>query len=223
MTIYTLTSVQVGKPRQYGNPDSSDPDERLWVSAICKEPVEGPVRLRKLNLDGDGQADLQNHGGLDQAVLAYGASHYPIWRDELQRSDFAFGSFGENFTMDGPDESSVCIGDIWQIGETTVQVSMPRFPCWKISALHGIKDLTVRVERSGRTGWYLRVLEEGEVESGMSVDLINRPCPEITVTYVTRIVRDRKPDPEIINRLIACDPLALSVRERLSARLARSS
>jgi len=124
---------------------------------VDKRAVEGPVWLGRENLAGDGQADRQHHGGPDHAVLAYSIDHYPAWREELGR-ELPPGSFAENLAITGRDESTVCIGDTYAIGTALVQVAQPRQPCVKIARRLGIPDLTRRVERTGRTGWYLRVL-----------------------------------------------------------------
>ena len=178
-----LVSLQVGLPERRGVEGSRDPRTTAWTSGIFKEPVEGPVMLRRLNFDGDRQADLEVHGGPDKAVLAYGDGHYPGWREEL-RVDMKPGAFGENLTIRGLDEQSVCIGDTYEIGEARVQVSQPRLPCWKLARKWGLPDLPARVVKSVRGGWYFRVLREGHVTRGDRVTLIERPFARWTIARV---------------------------------------
>jgi MOSC domain-containing protein YiiM len=181
MTIPILLSIQVGPPRSFGIPGASDPMDRPWTTGFYKEPTVGPVLVGRTNLEGDGQADLVNHGGPDKAVLAYSADHYPAWRSELAKPDLPFGAFGENFTVVGQTEADVCIGDRWTVGEVRLEVSQPRLPCWKLARRWRIKDLALRVDRTGRSGWYFRVLAEGQVTTGQSWRLEERPFPDWTV------------------------------------------
>ena len=135
MTASRLLSIQVGLPKTHGTEDAADPLDEQWTSAIFKQPVKGAVWLGKENLDGDEQADRVNHGGPHRAVLMYAATHYPLWQDELGLNDIPYGGFGENFTSDGLAEDTVCIGDMYAIGASVVQVSQPRSPCWKTVAI----------------------------------------------------------------------------------------
>lgn len=215
-TQAVLLSIQVGTPRLF---DGGDPARRPWLSAFIKEPVTGPIWLGRMNLAGDAQADLKNHGGPDKAVLAYAAAHYANWRTELGRPDLPYGAFAENFTIDGLDEQTACIGDVYAIGEAQVQVSQPRQPCWKISRRWGIEDLTARVVATGRTGWYFRVLTEGYVEPGMPVVLRHRPFPQWTVARATEIMRHRREHPDVARELAECPLLSVSWRELLQATL----
>jgi MOSC domain-containing protein YiiM len=211
-----LVSIQVGLPRAYGREGAVEPMDRPWQTGFFKQPADGPRWLGKTNLDGDGQADLKNHGGEDKAVLAYALSHYPAWRDELRRADLPHGAFGENFTVDGLSEGVVCVGDVYQVGDAVVQVSQPRQPCWKLAWRWRMKDLTARVERTGRTGWYVRVLTEGEVRPGLGLTLLERPFPAWTVSRASQVMRARKHDPVAAGDLAGCDALAASWRDRLA-------
>jgi MOSC domain-containing protein YiiM len=189
-----LESVQIGEIRNLGSEDAVDVHDQPWTTGFFKVPVSGPVYVSMTNLDGDGQADLVNHGGLDKAVLAYSADHYPKWRNELQLPEMPYGAFGENLTISGLYEELVCIGDTFRIGPVTVQVSQPRQPCWKLARRWRMHELTGLVVRNGRTGWYFRVEEEGAVEAGMPVTLIDRPNPEWTVARANRILHHMKMD-----------------------------
>lgn len=199
-----LVSIQVGLPRRHGDGDASS----AWFTAFYKSPVPGPVWLGPTQVAGDGQADPRCHGGPDRAALAYGAGHYPLWRAELGRPDLPYGGFAENFTISGQTEDTVCLGDIYAVGDARVQVSSPRGPCWKIARRWGISDLTSRVKSTGRTGWYLRVLDEGLVQAGDPVILRDRPYPQWTVTRVAAVHRQRHGQPGPARELAACPVLA---------------
>ena len=189
-----LESVQIGAILDLGRENAADLHDQPWTTGFFKTPVAGPVYVSMTNLDGDSQADLVNHGGVDKAVLAYSADHYPKWRSELQLPELPYGGFGENFTISGLSEELVCIGDMFRIGPVKVQVSQPRQPCWKLARRWRMHELTALVVRNGRTGWYFRVEEEGEVEAGMPVTLVNRPNPEWTVARANQILHHMKMD-----------------------------
>jgi MOSC domain-containing protein YiiM len=137
-------------------------------------------------------------------VLLYAASHYPLWQQELGRPDVGPGGFGENFTVAGLTEETACIGDTYAIGEARIQVTGPRYPCYKIGRRWGIAGLTRRVAQTGRTGWYARVLTEGWVEPGLPVLLVDRPYPGMTVALVNDLAHGRNVDPEQARRVAAC-------------------
>jgi len=175
-----LAGIQAGMPRPYGM-ERRPP----WRSGYAKSPIGGCVRVRRENLDGDGQADLRHHGGPDMAVLAYPQEHYARWRDELRWPDVPYGAFGENFTVAGVTEEDACLGDVWRAGSALLQISQPRKPCRNISRFWHRPELLRLVQRTGRYGFYLRVLEEGIVEAGQPVQLVDRPNPEWTVERAT--------------------------------------
>ncbi len=215
----SIVSLHVGRPRRLGTDGATDPDNQPWETGSYKDPVEGPLWLGRTNLIGDGQADLVNHGGLDKAVCVYPAAHYPDWREELKRPDFTYGAFGENISLGELTERQVCLGDTFAIGEANVQVSQPRQPCWKLSRRWRIANLATRVQSSGRTGWYFRVLDEGEIELHQSVQLLDRPCPEWPVIRVHAVIYDRH-DREGAVALAACPHLSTRLREMLAGRTA---
>jgi MOSC domain-containing protein YiiM len=170
-----LVSVQVGRPRRvrwHGKAVST---------GIYKEPVAGRIMLRRDNLDGDQQADLTVHGGWDKTVYVYPSEHYPIWQAELPGMRLPYGMFGENFTTEGLDESSVHIGDQFRIGGAVVQVTQPRMPCYKLGIRFGRPDMPKRFHASGRCGFYLAVLQEGEVGTGDVWERIARNEQEVSV------------------------------------------
>jgi MOSC domain-containing protein YiiM len=219
MAVPTLASIQVSRPRHFGREGAADPMDRPWTTGFYKEPVSGPVRLGATNLDGDGQADLVHHGGPDKAVLAYSAEHYPGWRLAMNNPSLAFGSFGENFTVNGMTEADVCIGDTWQVGdEAVVQVSQPRQPCWKLARRWRIKSLALQVQQTRRTGWYFRVLKEGFVEAGISLSLLERPHPEWTVEQANQVMHAGNHDVAGALELAAIPLLSANWRTTLSRR-----
>ena len=139
-----------------------------------KTKVRGPVRLGAENLEGDQQIDLRYHGGPERAVLAYSADHYAVWRAELKLPDFPLGAFAENLSVEGVDEDSACIGDVWRAGTAVLQITMPRGPCIKIARFWKSTALLKQVVSRGWSGWYMRVLEEGVLQEGDVVTLLER-------------------------------------------------
>jgi MOSC domain-containing protein YiiM len=216
-----LESVQVGPVRNLGHEDAANAHDQLWTTGFFKTPVSGPVYVSLTNLDGDGQADLVNHGGVDKAVLAYSADHYPKWRKELQLPEMPYGAFGENLAISGLNEELVCIGDTFRIGPVKLQVSQPRQPCWKLARRWRMHELTALVVRNGRTGWYFRVDEEGQVEAGMPVTLVDRPNPEWTVSRANKILHHMKMDLAATLELSCVPELAESWVEELQDRAER--
>jgi MOSC domain-containing protein YiiM len=214
--VIHLISVQVGRPRTVGTPDAEDRMERAFTSAIWKSPVSGPVFAGTLGLAGDAVADTKVHGGVDQALLMYAASHYPLWEAELGRP-LAFGSFGENLTVEGLDESAVCIGDVLEIGRVTLEVSQPRQPCATLARRHQIPDMIAIVRRNGRSGWYLRVLIEGRVEAGQAIRLADRPNPSWTVRRAAQAYLAREREPVAAAELARCRGLSDGWRSRLAS------
>jgi MOSC domain-containing protein YiiM len=216
-----LRSIQIGIPQSYGFQNAADAHDMPWTTGFFKTPVEGPIFASTTNLAGDGQADLENHGGVDKAVLAYSADHYPKWRDELRMPDMPYGAFGENLTIAGLSEESVCIGDIFRIGKAVFEVSQPRQPCWKLARRWRRHELTGLVVRNGRSGWYLRVQEQGWIEAKMPVELIGRPNPAWSIARANEILHHRRTDLQFTVELAGVPGLADSWVEELQERAAR--
>ncbi len=216
----TLVTLCVGKPQNYGSPDATNTHDKPWTTGFFKSPLVGRVFLGRTNLAGDGQADLKHHGGPDKAVLAYSANHYPDWKREIGR-DLPHGAFGENFTVDGLNERTVCIGDVYALGAARVEVSQPRQPCWKLARRWRMNELVAMVIQNGRSGWYLRVLEEGYVEPGMTMTLLARPESQWPVARANHILHHCKLDRDLTEALAAVGPLAQSWKDELLERLAR--
>lgn len=215
-----LLSLQVGRARELGIPGSREPLDKPWVSGFYKEPITTPVALTLFNLDGDEQADLENHGGRDKAICCYAAEHYPSWRAALELPEMPYGAFGENFTLDGVTEETICLGDQYTIGTTVVEVSQPRQPCWKLGRRWRIKELPAVVIETGRTGWYLRVLQPGTVKAGQELVLLARPFPDWSIARANEIFYRGKHDADASAALAAVAALAESWREHLQNRAA---
>lgn len=216
----TIISLQVGQPQTLGNSGSPDPFDEVWTTGFFKQPTSESLWLGTVNLAGDGQADLDNHGGPEKAVNVYPGEHYPYWLETLPVPDLHPGAFGENFTTTGLLESDVCIGDVFMIGDALVQISQPRQPCWKLARRWRVKDLAVRVQNTGRTGWYFRVLREGHVQVGNDLVLVERHCPDWTVSLANTVMHHRPHDREAASQLADCADLSLRWRTKLKRRAA---
>ncbi len=201
-----LISVNVGLPR-----------EVIWKArkvktGIFKDPIEGRVTVRRLNFDGDRQADLSVHGGPDKAVYGYPAEHYEYWRHELPGMKLPWGIFGENLTTEGLNEEDVNIGDRFRVGSSVLRVTQPRMPCYKLQVRFGRDDIVKRFLRSGRPGFYFSVLEEGEVSVGDEIKPLSRDENNLTVADVTRLYVSEKDNLELLNRAIQVEVLPESWR-----------
>ena len=155
-------------------------------TGIVKEPVNGPVMVRRLNLEGDAQADLSVHGGVDKAVYAYPSEHYDLWRAELGVRDLPWGMFGENLTTAGLSEDTVNIGDRFRIGSCELIVTQPRMPCYKLGLKFGRNDIIKRFAKSGRSGFYLAVAQEGVIQAGDRIELVSQDENCLTVETINR-------------------------------------
>lgn len=209
----TVVSLQLGKLQTLASPEGD------WTTATFKQPAEGPVWLGELGFTGDEQADRKNHGGPDKAVLVYSADHYADWHPEVFAEPLPFGAFGENLSVAGMQEADVAVGDVYRLGGAVVQVSQPRQPCWKQARRWGVRDLVVKINQTGRTGWYLRVIEEGHVQAGDSFALMDRPHPEWPLPLAHQIMHFRKDDAEPARALAACPLLAESWKRELLRRV----
>jgi len=196
-----IVSVNVGLPREVSW------QGKLVTTGIFKKPVDGPVMMRTLNVDGDGQADLTVHGGASKAVYAYPSEHYGYWQTELPGVDLPWGMFGENFTTEGLLEEAVYIGDKFRIGGTEVMVTEPRMPCYKLGIKFGRADIIKRFLVSRRTGFYFAVVHEGMVGAGDAVELIGREQHEISISDITRLYAFDKDDLKSLRRAIEVDSL----------------
>jgi MOSC domain-containing protein YiiM len=210
-----LESIQVGQRRTLGSPGASNPLEGLWTSGIWKEAVAGRVWLEAGGVHGDHIEDRRHHGGPERAALMYPAEHYPRWRAEWGRRDVGPGGFGENLTVAGVTERTICVGDVLAIGKVVLEVAAPRSPCATLARRHGIPDLVRVVRRTHRHGWYLRVRTPGWLEAGRPVALLDRPWPQWTVARAARVWWDRRARPEEAELLATCPALTPEWRNGL--------
>jgi len=215
-----LVSANTGLPREVSW------HGRMVTTGIFKEPVKGRVALRKLNLDGDSQADLTVHGGEHKAVYCYSLAHYDYWKKELPGRELPMGMFGENFTIDdgGPGllgsqellEDSVHLGDRFSVGTAEVAVTQPRLPCYKLGVRFGSDDMVKRFLASGRTGFYVAVVREGEVGAGDEMKVIAREANAVAVSEITRLYvakRFGEADIRAVRRALRVEELPESWKE----------
>jgi MOSC domain-containing protein YiiM len=212
-----LLSVNVSKPKAVSY------NVKTIHTGIFKVPVKGRVVLRKLNLDGDGQADLTVHGGIDKTVYAYPIEHYEYWRRELIRDDLTYGQFGENFTVEGMLEDDVHIGDVFRIGTALVEVSQPRVPCFKLGLKMGIPTFPKQFLASERSGFYLRVLKVGEVGAGDVIERVKIGPKRLTVKAVHHLLYFDSSNLEGIHEVLGVPALAECWRESFEKALAKAS
>lgn len=209
-----LLSVNVSSPQTVmyqGKPVST---------GIFKKPVSGRVMLRKLNLEGDQQADRQVHGGVDMAVYAYPFEHYGYWQTELVCQALAYGQFGENFTIEGLTEEHVRVGDVVALGEALLQVTQPRIPCYKLAMrMQTGADFPKRFLESGRVGFYLRVLQEGRVGAGDAIALAERDDDSVTIAEFLQIYASKSRDPATLSRVLGARDLGDAWRRYFENRL----
>lgn len=205
---YGIVSVNVGKPV------TVDYLGKPLTTGIYKQPVQGEVFVGRTQMDGDGQADTVNHGGPDKAVCVYPYEHYAYWEQELDKK-LDYSAFGENLTVTGLLETEVCIGDVFEIGEVVVQVSQPRFPCFKLASKHGVKDFPARVLDTGFSGFYLRILEEGRLSRDSIIAKRSSHPMGVTVASVLKqqALGRRAADRDELKRLLEVDALAAVVKE----------
>jgi MOSC domain-containing protein YiiM len=211
-----LLSVNVSLPKQV--PYSGT----IITTGIFKEPVNGRVTVNALNVEGDGQADRKVHGGLDMAVYAYPFEHYEFWEETLGRS-FPFGQFGENLTVEGFLEETVRVGDLFRVGGALLQVTQPRIPCCKLALRMGEgADFPKRFQDSGRLGFYLRVIEEGEIGAGDIIEPEDTDGQSVTIAEFIQIYVRGSHDPDGLRRILASRDLGDAWRIHLEKMLERA-
>jgi MOSC domain-containing protein YiiM len=204
-----VISVNVGLPKELLS------GGRPIATGIIKTPISGPVRVRTLNLDGDGQADLTVHGGVDKAVYFYPSEHYEFWQHALGLK-LSWAAFGENLTVAGLEETSISIGDQLGIGTAVLAVSQPRLPCFKLAAKFQRDDMIERFLDSRRTGFYARVIQEGELQAGDPVVMLREDPARLTIREITDIYLNKRPKPSDVRRVLSVDALAESWRKHFS-------
>ncbi len=212
-----LTSVNVGLPREVSWKG------KTVSTGIFKEPVANVVKLRSLNLDGDRQADLSVHGGVDKAVYAYPSEHYNYWQRELPDMQLPWGMFGENFTTTGLLEDEVYIGDRFRIGTAEVMATQPRLPCYKLGIKFGRADIVQRFQSSRLTGIYFSVFREGEVQVGNTIELIERSQTNISISDITRLYLRESDSIEMLNQVVHLESLPIGWRDYFRNQITKRS
>jgi MOSC domain-containing protein YiiM len=192
-------------------------------TGIFKKPVHGRIALRTLNLDGDQQADLSVHGGPFKAAYAYPSEHYEYWRQELPDANLDWAAFGENFTTEGFREDEIHVGDVFRIGSARVMARQPRMPCYKLQAKFRRDDMIERLLRSGRSGFYFSVEQEGEVGAGDVFELLSQAAEGVTIAEMNRLFFRDKYNHELLEKAIATAALPESWREYFVPRLTGQS
>lgn len=213
MPAASLISVQVGVPRVVLR------DGEEVATGIFKMPVTKRIVMRSLNLDGDRQADLSVHGGRDKAVYAYPSEHYAFWKRELRGVELPWGSFGENLTTEGLLEANVHLGDRFQIGTAEVAVTQPRLPCFKLNLKFQRDDMAKRFLASRRTGFYFRVLREGEIGAGDEIVRVHQDENRVSIADAMKIYLGDPGAAELRERALRVQYLSNSWREEFSAQI----
>jgi MOSC domain-containing protein YiiM len=188
-------------------------------TSIWKDPVDGLVRVSSLNLEGDQQSDLSVHGGPEKAVYAYPSEHYEYWRQELPGTDLAWGAFGENFTTEGLLEPEIRIGDRIRVGSAEFLVTQPRMPCFKLGVRFGRDDMVKRFLHSGRPGFYLAVVREGDVARGNSLEFVGRDEHGVTVADIASLYARDRDNEDLLRRAVDVPALPESWKGYFKKRL----
>ncbi|MEN8788793.1 MAG: MOSC domain-containing protein [Flavobacteriaceae bacterium] len=198
----------------------SQPKEVLWkgkkiITGIYKTPVDGPIFLKRESVDKDHVADRKVHGGVHKACYLFSAGEYPYWKSIYPKLEWNWGMFGENLTVDDLDEKTVRIGDIYEIGTAQVEVSQPREPCYKLGLRFGNQEILAQFIARSCPGTYVRVLKEGEVRRGDSINLISRSANELSVKDFFTLLFSREKDPAILRLALANEALPMTKRNKL--------
>ena len=210
-----VLSVNVGLPKDV------EWQGKTVSTGIFKAQVPGPVSVRTLNLEGDGQADLAVHGGVTKAVYVYPSEHYAFWREELQEIELPWGAFGENLSTTGLAEDEVQIGDEFRIGTVRLRVTEPRMPCYKLGIRFGRADIVKRFLNSQRSGFYFAVLREGRIQAGDAIAPVKKRRESITIADVVRLYATDRDNVELLRRVVTLDALGESWRAYFQRRLAK--
>ena len=213
MARFRIAELRLGRIQPFG--------PKQAPSAIDKQPVVGPVMARAMGLDGDQQGDPNHHGGIDKAIHAYPRAHYPVWAAELPQRAALFtpGGFGENLVVEDVTEADLCLGDHWRVGGALLEVSQTRQPCWKLNLRFDTPDMSRRVQDSGRSGWYFRVVQAGEITAGDVAALEARPHPGWTLARVSHLLYHDRLNHAALTDFLALPSLPDRWRRLAEARL----
>ncbi|WP_436515193.1 MOSC domain-containing protein [Ekhidna sp. To15] len=190
-----------------GKPVKADYNGRDISTAIFKKLINGPVKVSSFNLEGDKQADLTVHGGVDKAVYAYPSEHYDFWKKERSDLQFQPGLFGENLSTTGLDETNTCIGDVYEIGSVVLQVTSPRMPCYKLGIRMNDSFFVRDFMKAEKNGFYFKVLQEGTIEAGNAIRKIDQDGHRLTVAEVIQLYTTRKSDKELLQKAVGSPSL----------------
>ena len=211
----TVLSVNIALPEKV-----SLDGRRKVLSGIFKKPVTGKIFLDVLGLQGDGSADPVHHGGPDKAVCAYPADYFPYW-EKVTGKKLSYGAFGENLSLTGLSETKIHIGDVFSLGEAEVQCSQPRQPCHKLNKIFEFQEMACRIQKTGFSGWYFRVLKPGWVEPGVALKLVAQGDRRVTVDAANDLRHNNKKDIEKLREILIIAALSDSWREYFSKALAK--
>jgi len=206
-----LISVNVGLPREI--------TAEIVRTSIWKNPVQGRVHVSTLNLDGDQQSDLSVHGGVDKAVYLYPSEHYSYWRTQLPEVELPWGAFGENFTTEGILEDQIKIGDRIRVGSAEFMVTQPRMPCFKLGIRFNRRDMVKRFLASKRSGFYLAVIREGDVENGDAIEFTGKQETGVTITDIVNLYSVDSHNQELLRRATEAPALPQSWKDYFRKRL----
>jgi len=195
-----------------GLPKTESFHGKTIMTGMCKQPVRDPILLTKQGFEGDGVGDRKHHGGSDKAVCVYSLDHYAYWEGVLGIT-LPKAAFGENFSVSGLREDDIHIGDIFKAGSALLQVSQPRQPCSTLAARYGRSDFVKLVSDSGRTGFYFKVIEEGRVKAGDSLDLVEQDIRQVSISYANRIWYDDRKNREGIEKVLSVPALSEAWRK----------
>ncbi|MFA5461650.1 MAG: MOSC domain-containing protein [Sulfurimonas sp.] len=215
----SVISIQAGKVKSYGDKESSDFLDKYWQSSFFKEIVNSKIYISKNGLAGDEVADKVHHGGLEKAVFANSYENYKEWAEFLGVESLPFGALGENLTITGLHESSVYLGDIHKIGTTLLQVSQPRKPCYKIAKRWSNKKFTNEIYITGLTGWYYRVLQEGDIISGDEVIVKGSDESRVSILEANMAFANPIKYRDILEKILSIDSIAPSYRSSIKMRI----
>lgn len=214
-----LISTQVGRVKSYGDKQSREFLEKYWESASVKEVAAGKIFVGKTGLEGDEVADKIHHGGEEKAVFANSYENYVEWAEFLALDTIPFGALAENLTISGLHESNVCLGDIHKIGSVLLQVSQPRKPCWKIARRWSNKKFTNEIYKTGLTGWYYRVLQEGFVEAGDEVSVVSQDESRVSILDANMAFANPIKHRDILEKIANISSIALSYKISVTNRI----
>ncbi len=210
-----LNSIHVGQPREV------EYHGKTITTSIFKEEISGPVNVGKLNIEGDKQADLMVHGGVEKAVYAYPIEHYEYWKEIRSDLKYSPGVFGENLSVSGMNEKTVCVGDVYRIGSVLFSVTIPRMPCFKLGIKMGDPTIIKDFMKSERSGFYLQVLEEGVIEAGQEIIKEGSDGYALTIEEMVRLDASGKSDQELLKRAIGSPSMSQERRDKYEVKLAQ--